>query len=85
MGRTSGTSRKSTRRSTPVHGAEQVTDVGKLVVRMGALLRDADARAALVAAGRETVNQLGGGLDRTVAALEPYLMQIRLERRESDA
>jgi 3-deoxy-D-manno-octulosonic-acid transferase len=68
-----------------VHGAEQVTDVGKLVVRMGALLRDADARAALVAAGRETVNQLGGGLDRTVAALEPYLMQIRLERRESDA
>ncbi len=68
-----------------VHGAEQVTDVGKLVVRMGALLRDDDARAALVAAGRATVNQLGGGLDRTVAALEPYLMQIRLERRDSHA
>jgi 3-deoxy-D-manno-octulosonic-acid transferase len=68
-----------------VHGAEQVTDVGKLVVRMGALRRDEDARAALVAAGRETVNQLGGGLDRTVAALEPYLIQIRLARRESHA
>ncbi len=68
-----------------VQGAEQVTDVGKLVVRMGALLRDEEARAALVAAGRETVSQLGGGLDRTVAAIEPYLMQIRLERRDPDA
>ena len=67
------------------HGAEEVTDVGKLVVRLGALLRDASARAALVRAGRETVNQLAGGLDRTLAALEPYLMQIRLERREPDA
>ena len=62
-----------------------MTDVGKLVVRLGALLRDAGARAALVRAGRETVNQLAGGLDRTLAALEPYLMQIRLERREPDA
>jgi 3-deoxy-D-manno-octulosonic-acid transferase len=68
-----------------VHGAEQVTDLGKLVVRIGALLKDVDARASLVAAGRETVNQLGGGLDRTVASLDPYLMQIRLERREGDA
>ena len=68
-----------------MHGAEQVTDLGKLVVRIGALLKDADARASLVAAGRETVNQLGGGLDRTVASLDPYLMQIRLERREGDA
>ena len=68
-----------------MHGAEEVTDVGKLAVRIGALLRDEDARAALVAAGRVTVNQLGGGLDRTLAALEPYLMQIRLERRNSHA
>ena len=27
----------------------------------------------------------GGALERTLAALEPYLMQIRLERRASDA
>ena len=67
------------------HGAEQVTDVGKLAVRVGAWLTDADARATTVAAGRETVAMLGGGLDRTVAALEPYLMQIRLERREPDS
>ncbi len=68
-----------------VHGAEQVTDVGRLTVRMGALLKDPDARAALVAKGRETVDLLGGALDRTVAALEPYLLQIRLEHRNSDA
>ena len=67
------------------HGAEQVTDVGKLAVRVGAWLKDADERAAVVAAARETVATLGGGLERTLAALEPYLMQIRLERRDADA
>jgi len=36
-------------------------------------------------AARETVAALGGGLGRTLAALEPYLMQIRLERRAGDA
>jgi len=67
------------------HGAEQVTDVGKLAVRVGAWLKDAGERAAVVAAARETVATLGGGLDRTLAALEPYLLQTRLERREHDA
>ena len=28
---------------------------------------------------------LAGALDRTVAALDPYLMQFRLERRGGDA
>jgi 3-deoxy-D-manno-octulosonic-acid transferase len=67
------------------HGAEQVTDVGKLAVRMGALLKDTDARRAAVESGREIVNLLGGALDKTTAALEPYLLQIRLERRSGDA
>jgi 3-deoxy-D-manno-octulosonic-acid transferase len=67
------------------HGAEQVTDVGRLAVRVGSWLKDADERGAVVAAARETVALLGGGLDRTVSALEPYLMQIRLERRSGDA
>jgi len=67
------------------HGAEQVTDVGKLTVRVGAWLKDAEERAKVVAAARETVATLGGALDRTIAALDPYLMQIRLERRGSDA
>jgi 3-deoxy-D-manno-octulosonic-acid transferase len=67
------------------HGAEQVTDVGKLAVRVGAWLKDANERTAVVAAAKETVATLGGALERTLAALEPYLMQIRLERRSGDA
>jgi 3-deoxy-D-manno-octulosonic-acid transferase len=67
------------------HGAEQVTDVGKLAVRVGSWLKDGEERGAVVAAARETVALLGGGLERTLSALEPYLMQIRLERRTPDA
>jgi 3-deoxy-D-manno-octulosonic-acid transferase len=67
------------------HGAEQVTDVGKLAVRLGAWLKDADERAAVVGAARATVATLGGALEGTLAALEPYLMQVRLERRRRDA
>ena len=59
--------------------------MGKLTVRIGAWLKDAGERSAVVAAGRETVATLGGALERTLTALEPYLMQIRLERREPDA
>jgi 3-deoxy-D-manno-octulosonic-acid transferase len=68
-----------------VHGAEQVADVGRLAVRMGAWLKDAGERSAVAAAARETVASLGGGLDRTIAALDPYLMQIRLEHRNGNA
>jgi 3-deoxy-D-manno-octulosonic-acid transferase len=39
----------------------------------------------VVTAARETVATLGGALDRTLAALEPYLMQIRLEHRGPNA
>jgi 3-deoxy-D-manno-octulosonic-acid transferase len=53
------------------HGAEQVTDVGKLAVRVGALLKDASERAAVVAAARATVATLGGALERTLAAHDP--------------
>jgi len=67
------------------HGAELVNDVGKLAVRVGAWLKDADSRAAVAAVARETVASLGGALDRTVSALEPYLMRIRLERRAHHA
>jgi 3-deoxy-D-manno-octulosonic-acid transferase len=66
-------------------GAEQISDVGRLTVRVGALLTDVAERTAITTAARQTVERLGGALDRTVAALDPYLMQIRLERRESHA
>jgi 3-deoxy-D-manno-octulosonic-acid transferase len=66
-------------------GAELVTDAGKLAVRVGAWLTDTAERTAVVAAARETVTTLAGALERTIAALEPYLMQIQLERRDSHA
>jgi 3-deoxy-D-manno-octulosonic-acid transferase len=67
------------------HGAEPVTDVGKLAVRVGAWLKDPEERDTVVKAARETVLALGGGLERTLAALEPYLVQIRLEHRGGNA
>ena len=66
-------------------GAELIADVGKLTVRVGALLTDPAERTAITSAARATVERLGGALERTLAALDPYLMQIRLERRDSHA
>jgi 3-deoxy-D-manno-octulosonic-acid transferase len=56
-----------------------------LVKQLGQLLADADARGAMVDAGARVVAQLGGALDRTFAALEPYLLQARLEMGAADA
>jgi 3-deoxy-D-manno-octulosonic-acid transferase len=67
------------------HGAEEVSGVEGLALRAGAWLKDASARAAGVAPARETVATLGGGLERTLAALEPHLVQIRLQHREPHA
>jgi len=67
------------------HGADLVADVSKLAVRLGALLKDAKQRAGLVAAGRETVKTLGGALERTLAALDPYLVDIRMGRPHGHA
>jgi len=66
-------------------GAEQVMDVGKLAVKVGAWLAAPGEREAVVDAARETVAMLGGALDRTLTALDPYLMQLRLERRNGNA
>jgi 3-deoxy-D-manno-octulosonic-acid transferase len=62
-------------------GAEEVLDVNKLAVRMGAWLTDAAARKRVADSGLMTVEKLGGALRRTLAAIEPYLMQLDLERR----
>jgi 3-deoxy-D-manno-octulosonic-acid transferase len=63
------------------HGAEEVLDVNRLAVRIGAWLTDPAARKQVADAGLETVEHLGGALKRTLAAIEPYLMQLDLERR----
>jgi 3-deoxy-D-manno-octulosonic-acid transferase len=49
------------------------------------LLADPAARKLSVDAAERVVEQLGGGLDRTLAALEPYLLQLRLEMGAADA
>ena len=67
------------------HGAEQVIDVGRLAMRVGAWLTNSSERANVVAAASETVAQLAGALDRTLTALDPYFMRIRMERRDSHA
>ena len=66
-------------------GAELVTDTGKLAVRIGAWLKDAEARNKVAQTGLKAMATLAGALERTMAALDPYLMQFRLERRGGDA
>ena len=67
------------------HGAEQVTDGGRLTVRVGVWLTDAAERVKVAARARETVTQLAGALDRTLAALDPYFMRIRMVRQDGHA
>jgi 3-deoxy-D-manno-octulosonic-acid transferase len=65
------------------HGAELITDEEALTSKLGAWLDDQAARTAVAQAGAKTVEQLGGALERTLAAIDPYLMQLRLEQRTS--
>lgn len=62
-------------------GAELVTDTGKLTVRIGAWLKDTEARKKVAEKGLKAMDTLAGALERTVTALDPYLMQFSLERR----
>ena len=64
-------------------GAELVPDASRLPVRIGAWLTDTQERARTAAAAKATVDLLGGALERTLTALEPYLMQLRLEHRDA--
>jgi 3-deoxy-D-manno-octulosonic-acid transferase len=66
-------------------GAEQVADSGKLAVRIGAWLTDDEARQVVTQKAAQSMNTLTGALERTLAALEPYLMEFRLDRRSGDA
>ena len=66
-------------------GARMVETREALVKQLGQLLADPKARDSVVAAAERVVSQLGGALDRTLAALEPYLLQLRLEMGAADA
>ncbi len=63
------------------HGAERVDDAAALAARLGAWLDDAAARKSVADAAAKTVGRLGGALNRTLVALDPYLLQLRLEQR----
>src|SRR5262249_56216268 len=62
-------------------GAQPVGDEEALAERLGAWLADPAARQAAAEAATATIKKLGGALDRTWAALDPYLIQLRLEGR----
>jgi 3-deoxy-D-manno-octulosonic-acid transferase len=66
-------------------GARRADTVEALVKQLGQLLADPAARELSVAASGRVVEQLGGALDRTLAALEPYLLQLRLEMGAANA
>jgi 3-deoxy-D-manno-octulosonic-acid transferase len=60
-------------------GAQPVADEETLAVQLGAWLTNSAARQAAAEAAAATVKKLSGALDRTWAALDPYLIQLRLE------
>ena len=62
-----------------------MTDSSKLAVRVGAWLKNAEARQAVADNGTKSLDMLAGALERTVAALEPYLMDFRFDRRADNA
>ncbi|HLX14383.1 MAG TPA: 3-deoxy-D-manno-octulosonic acid transferase [Bradyrhizobium sp.] len=66
-------------------GAKQAYMQEALVKQLGKLLADPAARNLSLAAAERVVSQLGGALERTMAALEPYLLQLRLEKGAADA
>jgi 3-deoxy-D-manno-octulosonic-acid transferase len=61
------------------HGAEAIANEDELAARLGAWFADPAAAQAVAAAAAATLQKLGGALERTWAALDPYLMQLRLE------
>jgi 3-deoxy-D-manno-octulosonic-acid transferase len=66
-------------------GAKQADTRQALVKQIGHWLADPGARQASVDAAGRVVDQLGGALDRTLSALEPYLLQLRLEAGAANA
>jgi 3-deoxy-D-manno-octulosonic-acid transferase len=66
-------------------GARQADSEQALVKQLGQLLADPAAREQLAEASGRVVEQLGGALERTLSALEPYLLQLRLEMGAASA
>ena len=68
-----------------VGGARRADSQEALVKQLGQWLADPAAREVSAASAARVVDQLGGALDRTLVALEPYLLQLRLELGAANA
>jgi 3-deoxy-D-manno-octulosonic-acid transferase len=66
-------------------GAKHADAQQALVKQIRQWLADPAARQASVEAGGRVVERLGGALERTLSALEPYLLQLRLEMGAANA
>lgn len=64
-------------------GAQAIADEETLTTCLSAWLTDPTSRTAVADAAMTTVRTLSGALERTLTALEPYLMQLRLEQQAS--
>src|SRR3982751_2501609 len=60
-------------------GARQADTQELLIKQLGQLLADPAVRHKIQQSGAGVVEDLGGALERTLTALEPYLLQLRLE------
>jgi 3-deoxy-D-manno-octulosonic-acid transferase len=65
------------------HGAERIADEAGLTACLANWLAHPATRKAVADTALVTVGKLSGALERTLAAIEPYLMQLRLEQRAS--
>jgi 3-deoxy-D-manno-octulosonic-acid transferase len=63
-------------------GAETVADADKLTAGLAGMLAQPERRGRIADAARTTVDGLSGALERTLQSLDPYLMQLRLERAD---
>ncbi|MBX9648605.1 MAG: 3-deoxy-D-manno-octulosonic acid transferase [Xanthobacteraceae bacterium] len=66
-------------------GARKADTKEALVKQLGQLLADPKVREVQLAASERVVEQLGGALERTLTALEPYLLQLRIEMGATNA
>ncbi|QDP23937.1 3-deoxy-D-manno-octulosonic acid transferase [Bradyrhizobium cosmicum] len=66
-------------------GARQADTQEALVKQLGLLLAEPTIRNKMQHAGASVVEELGGALNRTMTALEPYLLQLRIEMGAANA